>query len=176
MKKPSAKMQQGVKNAASELASTNVDVVSVLKSRFSHIVRSTEPTSTLLMPPWRSAFCLLSSSSDTEGLTHYSHLHGLLPRLGAFVEQPEDVPFDYDDILAMIAPRPTLVIAPTLDRYHKVDSVRSLVERARTAFRMQGDEAGLELEIPEGFANFERSPARTSRVIQWLNTQAATHL
>lgn len=117
-----------------------------------------------------------AAHEDTEGLTHYSHLHGLLPRLGAFVEQPEDVPFDYDDILAMIAPRPTLVIAPTLDRYHKVDSVRSLVERARTAFRMQGDEAGLELEIPEGFANFERSPARTSRVIQWLNTQAATHL
>ena len=113
-----------------------------------------------------------AAHANTEGLTHYSHLHGILPRLGTFVDHSEDVPFDYDDVLAMIAPRPTLVIAPTLDRYHKVDSVRSLVEKARTAYEMQGDGTALELETPEGFNGFELDHGRKSRVIRWLGTQS----
>jgi pimeloyl-ACP methyl ester carboxylesterase len=113
-----------------------------------------------------------AAHEGTEGLNHYTHLHGLLPRLAGFAQRPESVPIDYDDVLALIAPRPTLLMAPTLDRYHKVDSVRSIVEKARTAFAIQGDEDGLELETPEGFNGFEIDPARKLRVIQWLEAQA----
>jgi hypothetical protein len=112
-----------------------------------------------------------AAHEGTEGLKHYTHLHGLLPRLAGFAQRPESVPIDYDDVLALIAPRPTLLMAPTLDRYHKVDSVRSIVEKARTAFAIQGDEDGLELETPEGFNGFEHDPARKLRVIQWLEAQ-----
>ncbi len=96
----------------------------------------------------------------------------MLLGLAVFAHRPESVPIEYDDVLALIARRPTLLMAPTLDRYHKVDSVRSIVEKARTAFAIQGDEDALELETPEGFNGFELDPARKLRVIQWLEDQA----
>ena len=49
---------------------------------------------------------------------------------------------------------------------------QDIVEKARTAFAIQGDEDGLELETPEGFNGFEIDPARKLRVIQWLEDQA----
>ena len=60
---------------------------------------------------------LESAESGTEGIRHYSHLHGLIPRLGFFVGYEKRVPFDYDEVLAAIAPRSVLVIAPEFDRY-----------------------------------------------------------
>jgi len=118
--------------------------------------------------------CAFSSLRDaeaathTEGLRHYSHLHGILPRLGAFVDDPGRTPLDYDEVLFLIAPRPVLVLAPTFDRYHPVESVRSLVERsnaAREAFRVP---SALELETPEGFNGFETEWDRELRVIDWV--------
>ena len=46
-----------------------------------------------------------------EGIRHYSHLHGLIPRLG-FVGAESRLPFDFDAALALVAPRPVLLIAP----------------------------------------------------------------
>ena len=42
-------------------------------------------------------------------------MHGLLPRLGFFVDAPRRIPFDFHEILALIAPRPLMVVAPELD-------------------------------------------------------------
>ena len=47
-----------------------------------------------------------NAASGTEGLRHYSHLHGLVPRLGFFLGREDRVPFDYDEVLALVAPRP----------------------------------------------------------------------
>lgn len=114
-----------------------------------------------------------AAQDGTEGLYHYSHLHGILPRLGEFVDRPESVPIDYDDLLSLIAPRPTLIIAPTLDRYHPVESVRTVVEKARAAFQVYGKSAALELETPEGFNGFELEEwSRQARIIEWLKGQA----
>jgi pimeloyl-ACP methyl ester carboxylesterase len=111
---------------------------------------------------------------ETEGLAHYSHLHGILPRLGRFVDRPAEVPIDYDDVLSLIAPRPSLILAPTLDRYHPVESVRVLVDRARKAFDVFGKASALELETPEGFNGFEFDWPREQRVIDWLEGQVSS--
>ena len=47
-----------------------------------------------------------SPGDGTEGVRHYSHLHGLLPRLGFFAGEESRLPFDYDRVLALVAPRP----------------------------------------------------------------------
>lgn len=114
----------------------------------------------------------LQSDLTTEGIRHYSDLHGILPRLGRFVNPGTEVPVDYDEVLALIAPRPTLVIAPTLDRYHPVDSVEEIVGRGRAAFEIYGKGSALELETPEGFAGFETEWDREVRVIDWLREKA----
>lgn len=92
----------------------------------------------------------------TEGLRHYSHLHGLIPRLGFFIGQENRAPFDYDEVLALIAPRSVLVVAPELDRYAPVEDVRQEVAAARGAFQLLGAEKRLELWNPRDFNRFTR--------------------
>src|SRR5690606_20921025 len=69
--------------------------------------------------------------AGTEGLRHYSHLHGLIPRLGYFLGRESSVPLGIDEVLAEIAPRPVLVIAPKIDRNHPVESVKKTVTKAK---------------------------------------------
>ncbi len=102
-----------------------------------------------------------------EGIRHFSHLHGLLPRLGFFTGREARLPFDFDAALALAAPRPVLVVAPTLDRYARVADVREQVEEARAAWRVQGRESALTLETPEGINRFDR--ALQERVFDWLS-------
>jgi hypothetical protein len=93
-------------------------------------------------------------AQGAEGLRHYSHLHGLLPKLGFFLGEEGRVPFDYDEVLALAAPKPILVVAPELDRFAPVDDVRIEVAEARKAYRLLGREAALELRTPRDFNRF----------------------
>jgi dipeptidyl aminopeptidase/acylaminoacyl peptidase len=67
---------------------------------------------------------LRTASPDTEGIEHYTSLHGLLPRLAQFQNRPQAIPVDYDEIIAAIAPRPVYVRAPLYDRYASLPDVR----------------------------------------------------
>jgi dienelactone hydrolase len=98
-----------------------------------------------------------SAGKGIEGIRQYSHLHGLVPRFGFFLGEERRLPVDYDEILAAIAPRPVLVVAPTLDRYAPVEDVR----RAAAA-------AGKHVEIRTP-VDFNRLPASTlDSVCDWL--------
>jgi len=112
------------------------------------------------------ALRLATADKGIEGIRHYSHLHGLLPRLGFFTEDPERVPFDYDEVLALAAPKPVLAVAPSLDRYARLEDVRQEVEAARRVYRALGHEAALRLETPEDFNRFGRKVQE--RVFAWL--------
>jgi dienelactone hydrolase len=102
----------------------------------------------------------------TEGIRHYSHLHGLLPRYGFFTAQPSHLPLDDDDLLAMLAPRPLLAIAPTLDRYAPVEDVRRVVEAARRVWTASGKGASLVFETPVDFNRLTRETQQ--KVAVWL--------
>jgi dienelactone hydrolase len=95
-------------------------------------------------------------AKGTEGLRHYSHLHGLLPKLGFFLGHENRAPFDYDEVLALIAPRKVLVVAPEFDRYADVADVRREVAAARPIYRLLGGEQELELRTPHDFNRFPR--------------------
>jgi dienelactone hydrolase len=105
----------------------------------------------------------------SEGVRHYSHLHGLLPRLGFFAGEESRLPFDYDRVLALVAPRPALIVAPTLDRYARVEAVRSEVEQARKVYQLLGQTDALRLETPVDFNRFMVD--RQEQVIQWIAQQ-----
>jgi hypothetical protein len=97
------------------------------------------------------------ASDGTEGLPHYSHLHGLLPKLGFFVGQESRVPFDYDEVLALAAPKRVLVVAPELDRFSPVEGVRAEVAAAREVYRWHGRDEALQLWTPRDFNRFTRA-------------------
>jgi len=105
----------------------------------------------------------------TEGVRHYSHLHGLLPRLGFFAGEEARLPFDHDRVLALAAPRPALIVAPTLDRYARVEAVQSEVEQARKVYELLGRREALQLETPLDFNRFMVD--RQEQVINWVAQQ-----
>jgi dienelactone hydrolase len=101
-------------------------------------------------------FRLDAPEKGTEGIRHYSHLHGLIPKLGFFLGHENRVPFDYDEVLALAAPKRVLVVAPELDRYAPVADVRQEVDAARRVYRLLGREDALELWTPRDFNRFPR--------------------
>jgi pimeloyl-ACP methyl ester carboxylesterase len=103
-----------------------------------------------------------------EGVRHYSHLHGLLPRLGFFVGEESRLPFDYDRVLALVAPRPALIVAPTLDRYARVEDVRREVEEVRRVYEHYGRADALKLMTPLEFNRF--SGSIQEEVFDWLDS------
>lgn len=107
---------------------------------------------------------LSTPDKATEGIRHYSHLHGLIPKLGFFVGHEDRVPFDYDEVVALAAPKPALIVAPIKDRYARIDDVRKEVEAAARVYRSLGRE--LEVWTPD---DFNRFPVRLQQqVYDWL--------
>ena len=97
-----------------------------------------------------------TADRGVEGIRHYSHLHGLMPRLGFFVGSETRLPFDFDEPLALAAKRPVLLIAPTHDRYARVADVRAAVQPIQ----------GVTLETPMDINRFGRK--LQARVLEWL--------
>ena len=102
-----------------------------------------------------------------EGIGHFSHIHGLMPRLGFFLGTESRLPFDFDAALALAAPRPVLLIAPSLDRYARVADVQEEVNEA--AKRWQAP-SRLTFETPLDFNRFRRDTQE--RVFIWLAENA----
>jgi dienelactone hydrolase len=94
-----------------------------------------------------------------EGVRQYAQLHGLLPRLGAFAGEEARLPVDDPELLALLAPRPVLWIAPELDRYSPIAGVRAAAV------------AGVTLETPKDFLRLPRQ--RQTRLVEWLAGEAA---
>ncbi|MBI5766174.1 MAG: alpha/beta fold hydrolase [Verrucomicrobia bacterium] len=109
--------------------------------------------------PWRTD----TAAKPTGGLARFSVERPVVPRLGLFIGQESRVPYDYDDLLAAIAPRPVFVVQPTMDRDATPADVRAAVERARQA------SANVTLDEPH---DYQRFPAATqARAIEWLKAQ-----
>ena len=70
----------------------------------------------------------------TGGVARWSRWLPLLPKLGAFVAREKQIPYDYHEVLAMIAPRPVLVFAPKVDYQAVLQDVKACVEDARRVY------------------------------------------
>ena len=62
----------------------------------------------------------------------------LIPKLGFFVGHESQIPYDYQDLLGMIAPRPVLVVQPQLDRDATPADVESAVRQAKQIYSLYG--------------------------------------
>jgi pimeloyl-ACP methyl ester carboxylesterase len=107
-----------------------------------------------------------TKDKGTEGLLQYSHLHGLIPRFGFFSGYEDRLPLDFDEVLALVAPRSVMVVAPTLDRYARVDDVRAEIGQARRVYERLGAPGALTLDTPLEYSRFPRS--LQERVFDWL--------
>jgi len=101
-----------------------------------------------------------------EGVRAYSHLHGLMPRLGFFVGHEERIPFDFDEILAACAPRPLMIVAPRLDRAAVFEDVRECVDRVKGVYGLYEADERIVFKDPLEFNRFSLDIQR--EVLDWF--------
>lgn len=103
----------------------------------------------------------------TEGIMSLSHMHGLQPRLGFFLENEARIPADFNEILACIAPRQVLIIAPQHDKDSHPEDIKNCVEAATRIFEFYQAPDNLELNMPDDINRF--SPGMRETMYRWLS-------
>ena len=101
------------------------------------------------------------------GLARYSEERALLPRLGFFIGNESRLPYDFDDLMASIAPRSVLVVEPTMDRATTPDDVRRAVARARPAYNLYSAADKLTLYEPVDYTRL--TTATQDWAVRWMN-------
>lgn len=96
------------------------------------------------LSPWR------ASNTHYESLRTLSHLHGLLPRLGWFANAPQNAPVDVGELLACVAPRPVLLIAPQQDRHTDLPALTAALKPASAVYAGYQKPGNLSLQTPSG--------------------------
>lgn len=109
-----------------------------------------------------------TDDSSTGGIRRFWQWHALLPKLGLFHGNEQNIPYDYHDLIALVAPRPALLVAPTHDRDNTLDDIKHCVASATNAWSDQPDRFGLSFLTPEGFNAFQAD--QQQRFINWLQT------
>jgi dienelactone hydrolase len=108
-----------------------------------------------------------TSDRGTGGLARYSIDLPLLPRLGFFTGHESKLPYDYNELIAAIAPRPVYVLAPQLDRDANPADIRAAVEQAKKIYSLYRAADKLMLDEPW---DYNRLPeAAQDRAIQWMS-------
>ncbi len=105
-------------------------------------------------------------AKTAEGIYEYSHLHGLLPRLGFFIGQEARIPFDFHEILAAVAPRPILIIAPKWDQYNSFPEIQDCISEVEKVYNLYQQNNKLKLYDPEDYNRF--SGEMKKKVVEWL--------
>jgi pimeloyl-ACP methyl ester carboxylesterase len=102
----------------------------------------------------------------TGGIARLFREHDLLPNLGTYEGKEAGIPYDYDDLIAAIAPRPVYVIAPTFDRDANPADVRAAVESARKVFTLYNAADKLKIDEPWDYSRLPN--ATEDRAIAWM--------
>jgi dienelactone hydrolase len=77
-----------------------------------------------------------------------------MPKLLAYRERLTDIPFDFHEMIAALAPRACFISAPVLDDNFKADSVDQIVAAARPVYELYGKPENLTVEHPDAAHDF----------------------
>jgi dipeptidyl aminopeptidase/acylaminoacyl peptidase len=77
-----------------------------------------------------------------------------MPRLAQYRGRLAEIPFDFYELIAALAPRHVLVVAPLHDTNFRVDSVRRIMAAAQPVFRLYGHPERLVAEYPDAGHDF----------------------
>ena len=107
-----------------------------------------------------------TENKGTGGIARYFREHDLLPRMGEFAGKESRLPYDFDELIAAVAPRPVYILSPQFDRDATPADVRLAVEQAKKIYRLYNAADNVMLDEPW---DYNRLPQGTEdRVIQWM--------
>jgi pimeloyl-ACP methyl ester carboxylesterase len=104
-----------------------------------------------------------TDASPTGGIRKYWEWHAILPKLGLYHEEESKIPFDYEDIIRLIAPRKCLIYSPARDRYANIADVMDCIAKASAAWDCNG---GLVFKSPDDICRFQRD--QQDVLVSWL--------
>lgn len=91
-----------------------------------------------------------------------------MPRLADYRGRLDEIPFDFDELLAALAPRHVLVIAPQHDSNFRADSVDRVTAEARKVFSLHGCSDHLAVLHPDCDHDFPDEMREAS--YRWFDT------
>ena len=109
-----------------------------------------------------------TDDKPTGGIRRWWEWYNTQPRLGLYHKREQDLPFDFEDILSLIAPRPCLINSPLHDRDADFDEVNACVQRAALAWSEAPPEGRLTHVTPETYNRFHQS--EYDSLFAWLDT------
>jgi pimeloyl-ACP methyl ester carboxylesterase len=108
-----------------------------------------------------------TDAKTTGGIRRLWEWHALQPLLGLFHDHEQDIPYDFQDVLALIAPRPCLVVSPKRDREADFSDVVRCVNEARKAWQAKGQPEMLTHLIPDDINRFQAE--QHAMFLQWYD-------
>ncbi|SEJ51733.1 Serine aminopeptidase, S33 [Cyclobacterium xiamenense] len=114
-----------------------------------------------------SGFTPMRTDTDekaTGGIRRLWQWHQVLPKLGLYQGRESEIPYDYPDLIRLIAPRKLLVYAPLRDRFADAEDIRQGIKEAQTAWTGQG---GLTFLAPEDVCRFQKDQQEV--LVEWLD-------
>ncbi len=111
-----------------------------------------------------------TDAKPTGGIRRLWEWHALQPRLGLFNGHEGDIPYDIDDVLALVAPRPCLIVAPKQDRLADSSDINRCVTLTRSAWTARGVPQSLVFQTPDGINQFQAPQQKVA--LQWLTAEA----
>lgn len=106
------------------------------------------------------------TDKETEGIKHYSHLLGLIPRLGFFENNTNRIPVDFNEILSTIAPRYLYAIAPTQDRHNPGKETKEISREVMNTYEQLKKPLHFIFEQPDTYNHF--TDVMKQNICDWL--------
>lgn len=100
-----------------------------------------------------------TAAQGTGGIARWSQWLPLIPRLGGFIGHEERIPHDYDELLGLVAPRPVVLIQPTVDYHSTAADIRACVTAAKSVYGLYGRPAALRYVEVDDFNRYSRKVA-----------------
>jgi hypothetical protein len=109
-----------------------------------------------------------AADRGTGGISRYFDVHNLMPRLGFFAGHEAQIPYDFDGLIAAIAPRPVLVVEPAMDRISTPADVRTAVAEAKKVYALYNAQDKLALYEPQDYTRLT-TPTQ-DWAVTWMNS------
>lgn len=107
-----------------------------------------------------------TNDRPTGGIQRLWNWHALQPRLGLFEGKEDLIPWDYQDVLRLISPRPCLIVSPRNDRNASYSDVADAIN----VFRTESGEEGSSLShlAPDDVDRFQKD--QHQMFVDWVSS------
>ncbi len=112
----------------------------------------------LVCPPL--PFHLDTEELETGGLRRWSHELMLLPQAGVFAGNESHLPYDLDDLMVAMAPRPLILITPVHDRFAPPSKADAVEAALRAHYDALGAADKLVRLVPAKYNHFDNTMQR----------------